>query len=179
MPGIVQQAAPQNVQPAKVIQLKQAQKEQKYIPLSSYLLTCTSIFAQFASAMKGKDQALKVAVLKDLESLASGKVTPDVAPYLLSVLKDVISKVRDMKGGVNKAAELAAKAIVRAMDPNAIKAVLPVISERIAIRETKWQEKRLAISSSRCPCRDCTCSTSFVVVDVLSTPRRCHVGHQA
>ena len=145
MPGIVQQAAPQNAQPEKVAQLKQAHKEQGYFSVVN-LLTYTSIFAQFASAMKSKNQALKVAVLKDLESVASGKVTPDVAPYLLSVLKDVISMVSDMKGGVNKAAESAAKAIVRAMDPNVIKAVLPVISERIAVRDTKWQEKRLAIN---------------------------------
>src|SRR5436190_19424659 len=132
MPGIVQHAAPQTAQSATVVQLKQAQKEQRLVSLSCPLLTGISIFANFAAAMKGKDQALKVAVLKDLESVASGKVTPDVAPYLLKVLKDVISKVSDMKGGVNKAAEPAAKAIVRAMDPNAIKAILPVISERIA-----------------------------------------------
>jgi elongation factor 3 len=96
--------------------------------------------------MKGKDQPLKVQILKDLESVASDKVTPDIAPYLLSVLKTVISKVSDMKGGVNRAAEPTAKAIVRAMDPNAIKAVVPVIAERIAAGDTKWQEKRLAIN---------------------------------
>ena len=95
--------------------------------------------------MKGKDQALKVAVLKDLESVASGKVTPDVAPYLISVLKDVISKCSDMKGGVNKAAETAAVAIVRSVDPNAVKVVLPILAERIGNNASKWSEKRLAI----------------------------------
>jgi len=119
-------------QPPTVVQLKQAHKEQ-------------NIFAQFAVAFKGKDQNVKVAVLKDLESLASGKVTPDVAPYLLSILKDVVSKCSDMKGGVNKAAEPAAKAIVRTTDANAVKAVLPIIAERIAATNTKWQEKRCAI----------------------------------
>ena len=97
--------------------------------------------------MKGKDQALKVTVLKDLESVASGKVTPDVAPYLLSVLKVVVQKVSEnAKTGIPKAAEATAKAIVRAMDPNAIKAVVPVIAERIAAPDTKWQEKKLAIT---------------------------------
>jgi elongation factor 3 len=95
--------------------------------------------------MKGKDQSLKVAVLADLESVASGKVAPDVVPYLLSNLKDVISKVSDMKGGVNKAAEKTAKAIVNAVDPNAVKAVIPIIAERIAATDTKWQEKKVAI----------------------------------
>ena len=96
MPGLVQPAA-SSAQPATVVQLKQAQKESGYRFTSTTLLT-DSIFAQFAAAMKGKDQALKVAVLKDLESVASNKVTPDVAPYLLSILKDVVSKVSDMKG---------------------------------------------------------------------------------
>src|ERR1700736_3217592 len=96
--------------------------------------------------MKGKDQVLKVTVLDDIESVASGKVTPDVVPYLLSILKDVVSKVSDMKGGVNKAAEKTAKAIVKSIDPNAVKAVIPIIAERIAAQDTKWQEKKLAIS---------------------------------
>src|SRR5277367_3968290 len=96
--------------------------------------------------MKGKDQALKVAVLKDIESVASGKVTPDVAPYLISILKDVISKCSDMKGGVNKAAEAAATAIVRSVDPNAIKVVLPILAERIGNNASKWSEKRTAIN---------------------------------
>ena len=121
--------------------------------------------------MKGKNQALKVAILKDLESVASGKITPDVAPHLLSVLKDVISKVSDMKGGVSKAAESAARAIVRAMDPNAIKAVLPVISERIADTRNQMARKATCHHSSRCPRRDRTRSTSLVVVYVLSTSR--------
>jgi hypothetical protein len=34
MPGIVQQAAPQNDQPTMVVQLKQAHKEQRYVSLS-------------------------------------------------------------------------------------------------------------------------------------------------
>src|SRR5271170_1244282 len=96
--------------------------------------------------MKGKDQALKVAVLKDIESLASGKVTPDVAPYLISILKDVISKCSDMKGGVNKAAEATAKAIVRTVDPNAIKTVLPILADRIGDTNSKWTETRTAIT---------------------------------
>jgi elongation factor 3 len=143
MPGIVQPATSHAAQPATVVQLKQAQKEQRYFPFDSFLIS--SIFTRFATVIKGKDQALKVAVLKDVESVASGKVTPDLAPYLLSILKGVISKVSDMKGGVNKAAEPAAKAIVRAMDPKAIKAVVPVIAERIATSDSKWQEKRVAI----------------------------------
>lgn len=96
--------------------------------------------------MKGKDQALKVSVLKDIESVASGKITPDVAPYLVSILKDVIAKSVDMKGGVNKAAESTAKAIVRAVDPNAIKAVVPILAQRVGERDVKWQERKLAIS---------------------------------
>jgi len=96
--------------------------------------------------MKGKDQALKVAVLKDIESVASGKVTPDVAPYLISILKDVISKCSDMKGGVNKAAEATAKAIVRTVDPNAIKTVLPILADRIGDTNSKWTETRTAIT---------------------------------
>jgi elongation factor 3 len=144
MPGLVQ-ASTQPAAPATLVHLKQTQKEHGYV-LRDSRSDFNRIFAQFALAMKGKDQATKVAVLKDLEQLASGKVTPDVAPYLLSVLKDVVSKCSDLKGGVNKAAEPAAKAIVRAMDPNALKAVLPVIAERIAAQDSKWQEKRLAIS---------------------------------
>ena len=146
MPGIVQQpVTPQTAQPATAVQLKQAHKEQRYLVRCESVLT-NSIFSQFAAAMKGKDQALKVAVLKDIESVASGKVTPDVAPYLVSILKDVISKCSDMKGGVNKAAEASATAIIRSVDPNAIKVVLPILAERIGARDTKWTEKRTAIT---------------------------------
>src|SRR5579859_2471690 len=147
MPGLVQPASSAPAQPATVVQLKQAQKESGYASLLNNSLTASgNIFAKFAAAMKGKDQALKVAILKDIEDVASNKPTPDVTPYLLSILKDVVAKVSDMKGGVNKQAELTAKAIVRAMDPNAIKAVLPVIAERIGATDTKWQEKKLAIN---------------------------------
>src|SRR5262245_56714231 len=95
--------------------------------------------------MKSKDQPLKVEFLKKIEFLASGGPAPDVTPYLLNILKDVISRVSDVKGGVNKTAEATAKAIVKAIDPLAVKAVLPVIAERIAASNTKWQEKQLAI----------------------------------
>lgn len=149
MPGIVQPATAQPVvaQGSTITKLKEAQKEHGY---GSFPCTdCSNlvrIFPQFATAMKGKDPQLKVNVLKDLESVASAKVTFDVAPYLLSILKVVINKASDKNAQISKAAVPAAKAIVRSLDPNVSKAVLPIIAERIGDQGVKWQEKVLAIS---------------------------------
>jgi elongation factor 3 len=145
MPGVAT-AHPVNVaQPAAEPRalLKQVHKESAYVSSASAAYSRT--FDRFSSVMKGKDQVAKIEALKRIESLASGPGAAEVAPHLLSILKTVISKVSDMKGGVNKVAETAAKAIVKAMDPNALKAVLPIIAERIAATDTKWQEKRFAI----------------------------------
>jgi len=144
MPAVVQFASSASAQLATVDIIKQ----QKFDPLPELLGSADtrSLFAKFSTTMKSKDQAAKVAVLASVEALAStGNVTPDVIPYLVSILKVVIAKVSDMKGGVSKAAEATAKAIVRAVDPNAIKAILPIITDRIADTGAKWQETTIAI----------------------------------
>jgi len=71
---------------------------------------------------------------------AHSQVSPAVEPYLVALLPAVLAAVGDKMVPVKNAANAAALAICRAVNPNAVKALIPHFIESIHNAQ-KWQEK--------------------------------------
>jgi len=71
---------------------------------------------------------------------AHSQVSPAVEPYLVALLPSVLAAVGDKMVPVKNAANAAALAICRAVNPNAVKALIPHFIESIHNAQ-KWQEK--------------------------------------
>lgn len=79
--------------------------------------------------------------LETIRAIAShSTVSPNVEPYLVVLLGPVLAAVGDKMSPVKVAAQAAAVSIVKAINPNAVKAVLPTIITSIRTAQ-KWAEK--------------------------------------
>ena len=79
--------------------------------------------------------------LETIRAIAShSTVSPNVEPYLVVLLGPVLAAVGDKMSPVKVAAQAAAVSIVKAVNPNAVKAVLPTIITSIRTAQ-KWAEK--------------------------------------
>ena len=79
--------------------------------------------------------------LETIRAIAShSTVSPNVEPYLVVLLGPVLAAVGDKMSPVKVAAQAAAVSIVKAINPNAVKAVLPNIISSIRTAQ-KWAEK--------------------------------------
>ena len=67
-------------------------------------------------------------------------MSPNVEPYLVSLLAPTLAAVGDKMTQVKTAAQAASLAIVKAINPNAVKSVLPPIVKSILTAQ-KWPEK--------------------------------------
>ena len=85
-----------------------------------------------------------------IKALAS-KSTADLAPFLLSLLTPVLAAVGDKMTPVKNAAQETALAIVKAVNANAVKAILPHIINSILTPHQKWPRRSpaSAVSSPR------------------------------
>jgi len=91
-----------------------------------------------------KDAVARKRALVAVKAIAEHDVYPAVEPYLALLLSSTLAAVGDKMVDVKKAAEAASKAIVQAINPNAVKAVLPALSHSITSAQ-KWQEKATAL----------------------------------
>ncbi|KAI9831801.1 MAG: translational elongation factor EF-1 alpha [Sarea resinae] len=88
-----------------------------------------------------KDAAARERALNAIEAIAEhSSVSPAVEPYLVVLLGPVLAAVGDKMSQVKNAAQAAALAIVKAVNGNAVKAVLPPIINSILTAQ-KWPEK--------------------------------------
>ncbi|MCJ1339765.1 translational elongation factor EF-1 alpha [Bachmanniomyces sp. S44760] len=88
-----------------------------------------------------KDAGARERGLNAIQAIAQhSKVSPAVEPYLVSLLAPTLAAVGDKMTPVKTAAQAAALAIVKAINPNAVKAVLPAIRNSILTAQ-KWPEK--------------------------------------
>ena len=88
-----------------------------------------------------KDAAVRERGLHAIRAIAQhSSVSPAVEPYLVSLLGPVLVAAGDKMTPVKTAAQAAAIAIVKAINPNAVKSVLPTIINSI-LTSQKWQEK--------------------------------------
>ena len=92
-----------------------------------------------------KDAGARERGLHAIQAIAQhSSVSPAVEPYLVSFLAPTLAAVGDKMTPVKTAAQAAAVAIVRAISPNAVKAVLPAIINSILTAQ-KWPEKMTAL----------------------------------
>ena len=88
-----------------------------------------------------KDAAARERALETIRSIAQhSTVSPNVEPYLLLLLGSTLTAVSDKITAVKTAAQAASLAIVKAINPNAVKAAIPAISNSIRTGQ-KWPEK--------------------------------------
>jgi len=91
-----------------------------------------------------KDATARERALVTIKTIAENDVNPAVEPYLVKLLPNVLAAVGDKMTSVKKQAEEVSVAIVQAINPNAIKTILPAISNSITSAQ-KWQEKAAAL----------------------------------
>ncbi|KAK7892799.1 translational elongation factor EF-1 alpha [Exophiala xenobiotica] len=88
-----------------------------------------------------KDAAVRERAVDGIKAIAGhSTISPAVEPYLISLLPLTLAAVGDKMVSVKNAAQAASQAIVRAINPNAVKAALPHIRNSI-ITAQKWPEK--------------------------------------
>jgi elongation factor 3 len=88
-----------------------------------------------------KDANARERALNAIQAIAEhADTSASVEPYLVVLLPSVLSAVGDKMVPVKNAAQAAALAIVKAVNANAVKAVLPPIIKSILTAQ-KWQEK--------------------------------------
>ncbi|KAF7869944.1 hypothetical protein EAF04_004728 [Stromatinia cepivora] len=88
-----------------------------------------------------KDANVRERALNAIQAIAEhSEVSASVEPYLIVLLSSVLAAVGDKMVPVKNAAQAAALAIVKAVNPNAVKAVLPPIINSILTAQ-KWPEK--------------------------------------
>lgn len=88
-----------------------------------------------------KDAGARERSLNTIQAIAQhSSVSPAVEPYLVVLLPPTLSAVGDKITAVKTAAQAAALAVVKAINPNAVKAVLPAIIKSILTAQ-KWPEK--------------------------------------
>ncbi|KAI1294332.1 ABC transporter [Xylaria venustula] len=92
-----------------------------------------------------KDAALREKAAEAIQAIAQhSEISANVEPYLVVLLPLVLAAIGDKITAVKNAATAAALAIVEAINPNAVKAVLPHIKNSILTAQ-KWPEKMAAL----------------------------------
>jgi len=92
-----------------------------------------------------KDATARERACEGIRAIAShNTVAPGVEPHLISLLGPVLAAVGDKMVPVKQAAQSAAIAIVQAVNPNAVKAVVTPLLESLANAQ-KWPEKMAAL----------------------------------
>src|SRR5262249_35826802 len=91
-----------------------------------------------------KDAAVRERALAAIKAIAGHTLAPAIEPYLIELLGPVLAAVGDKMVSVKKLAQQTALEIVENVNPNAIKAVLPIIFNSIQ-NANKWPEKITAL----------------------------------
>ena len=92
-----------------------------------------------------KDAIIRERALEGIRAIASNTtVAPGVEPHLAALLGPVLAAVGDKAVPVKDAAQKTAAAIVKAVNGNAVKAVVPAILESLQNAQ-KWAEKMTAL----------------------------------
>ena len=103
--------------------------------------SCRAVEALKKQLTNKKDAGLRERGLTTIQAIAQhSSVAPNVEPYLVVLLAPTLAAVGDKITAVKTAAQAAAIAIVKAINPNGVKAVLPTIINSIRTTQ-KWPEK--------------------------------------
>ncbi|KAI9746815.1 MAG: translational elongation factor EF-1 alpha, partial [Candelina submexicana] len=114
-----------------------------------------------------KDAGARERGLNAIQAIAQhSSVSPAVEPYLVALLSPTLAAVGDKMSSVKTAAQQAAVAIVKAVNPNAVKAVLPPIIKSILTAQ-KWPEKMTGLQCIEALVESAPAQLAFRVPDLI------------
>ncbi len=114
-----------------------------------------------------KDAASREHALSAIKAIAShSSVSPAVEPYLVVFLPSVLAAVGDKISAVKTEAQSAALAIAKAINANAVKAILPPIIHSLRNAQ-KWQEKMTCLQCIEALVETAPAQLSFRVPDLV------------
>ncbi|KIW96103.1 uncharacterized protein Z519_03170 [Cladophialophora bantiana CBS 173.52] len=114
-----------------------------------------------------KDANVRERALDGIRAIAShSTIAPGAEPYLISLLPLALSAVGDKMVSVKNAAQAASLAIVRAINPNAVKVALPHIRNSI-ITAQKWPEKMTGLDCIEALVETAPTQLSFLVPTLI------------
>ncbi|EXJ64033.1 elongation factor 3 [Cladophialophora yegresii CBS 114405] len=114
-----------------------------------------------------KDAVVRERALDGIRAIAAhGTIAPGVEPYLVSLLPLSLAAVGDKMVSVKNAAQAAALAIVRQINPNSVKVVLPHIRNSI-ITAQKWPEKMTGLDCIEALVETAPTQLSFLVPTLI------------
>lgn len=114
-----------------------------------------------------KDANVRERSLNAIQAIAEhAETSASVEPYLIELLPSVLAAVSDKMVPVKNAANAAALAIVKAVNPNAVKAIMPPVINSILTAQ-KWQEKQTGLSIIEALVSSAPTQLSFRVPDLL------------
>ncbi|KAK4161563.1 putative fungal-specific cytosolic translation elongation factor 3 [Cladorrhinum sp. PSN259] len=114
-----------------------------------------------------KDATAREKALTAIQAIAQhSEVSAHVEPYLVALLPSVLAGAGDKITAVKNAAIAAALAIAEAINPNAVKAVLPPLIDSLRNAQ-KWQEKMTVLDFIETLIRTAPAQTGFLVPELL------------
>ncbi|OOF94855.1 hypothetical protein ASPCADRAFT_208515 [Aspergillus carbonarius ITEM 5010] len=114
-----------------------------------------------------KDAVVRERACDAIRAIAShATIAPGVEPHLVTLLGPVLAAVGDKMVPVKNAAQGAALAIVKGINGNAVKAILPVILESVSSAQ-KWQEKMAALECINALVESSPAQLSFRVPELI------------
>ena len=114
-----------------------------------------------------KDAGARERALETIRSIAQhSTISPSVEPYLVILLGPTLTAVSDKITAVKTAAQAAALAIAKAINPNAVKAVLPAINSSIRTAQ-KWPEKITGLECIDVLCHSAKVQLAYRVPDLI------------
>jgi elongation factor 3 len=114
-----------------------------------------------------KDALVRERALDGIKAIAEhSSLSPAVEPYLVALLPLTLAAVGDKMVSVKNAAQAASLAIVKAINPNAVKAALPHIRNSI-ITAQKWPEKMTGLECIEALIETAPTQLSFLVPTLI------------
>lgn len=114
-----------------------------------------------------KDALVRERAVDGIKAIAQhASVSPAFEPYLISLLPLTLAAVGDKMVAVKNAAQPAALAIVTAINPNAVKAVLPHLNKSIQDAQ-KWQEKMAALECVEALVKSAPAQMAYLVPSLI------------
>lgn len=114
-----------------------------------------------------KDALVRERALDGIKAIAEhSSLSPAVEPYLVTLLPLTLAAVGDKMVSVKNAAQAASLAIVKAINPNAVKAALPHIRNSITTAQ-KWPEKMTGLDCIEALVETAPTQLSFLVPTLI------------
>ncbi|EYE98681.1 putative translation elongation factor eEF-3 [Aspergillus ruber CBS 135680] len=114
-----------------------------------------------------KDAVARERALEGIRAIAGQPtIAPGVEPHLVALLPNVLTAIGDKMVPVKNAAQAAALTIVKAINGNAVKAVLPAIRESVS-NAPKWAEKLTSLQCIDLLVETAPAQLSFRVPDLI------------